>query len=274
MQKAKEAVQDSEVQLPNATFCRNFLQDPSGDPSDTSTGGGAVPPDVSCNDHNVRVESSAQANGSGGPLLQPSARVALHSNRSCSLFEMNYVHFRPASWPKGGDISEIEQMNSARPHSMSPFQRPVEGETSPPPRPNPGRPKPCSLLRCLGRLQTVPRQPGASFPFDKPVEVSRKTTESTLAGNSKAREEHSRNEAQDHWERLVLTELGDTSKRVTNLTQSRHLNLHIRQSVAGAAAGTPCKYLQPWTSWSQWTLEYGIHLVSRHMRAWPTTCTR
>ena len=72
VQKAKEAVQDSEVQLPNATFCRNFLQDPSGDPSDTSTGSGAVPPDVSCNDHNVRVESSAQANGSGGPLLQPS----------------------------------------------------------------------------------------------------------------------------------------------------------------------------------------------------------
>ena len=45
--------------------------------------------------------------------------------------------------------------------------------------------------------------------------VSRKTTASTQSekqGNSKAREEHSRNEAQDHWERLVLTELGDTSK--------------------------------------------------------------
>ena len=95
--------------------------------------------------------------------------------------------------------------------------------------------------------------------FSTRLLVSRKTTESTPAGNSKAREEHSRNEAQDHWERLVLTELGDTSKRVTNLTQSRHLNLHIRQSVAGAAAGTLCKYLQPWTSWSQWALEYGIH---------------
>ena len=48
-------------------------------------------------------------------------------------------------------------------------------------------------------------------------------------------EEHSRNEAQDHWERLVLTELGDTSKLVTDLTQSRHLNFHTRQSDAEAA---------------------------------------
>ena len=92
--------------------------------------------------------------------------------------------------------------------------------------------------------------------------VSRKTTASTQSekqGNSKAREEHSRNEAQDHWERLVLTELGDTSKLVTDLTQSRHLNFHIRQSVAGVAAGTLRKYLQHWTFWSEWALECGIH---------------
>ena len=76
--------------------------------------------------------------------------------------------------------------------------------------------------------------------------VSQKTTESAPSGDSKAREEHSRNEAQDRWERLVLTELGDTSKLVTNLTRSRHLNLHIRQSVAGTVAGTLRKYLQQW----------------------------
>ena len=36
VQKAKEAVQNSEDESPNATFCGNFLQDPSGDPSETS----------------------------------------------------------------------------------------------------------------------------------------------------------------------------------------------------------------------------------------------
>ena len=81
------------------------------------------------------------------------------------------------------------------------------------------------------------------------------TTESTLSGNSEAREEHSRNEAQDHWEHLVITKLGDTSKLVTELTQSQDLNFHIRQSVARAAAGTLRKYLLRWTSWSGFALE-------------------
>ena len=93
--------------------------------------------------------------------------------------------------------------------------------------------------------------------------VSRKTTASTQSekkqGHSKAREEHSRNEAQDHWERLVLTEIGDISKLVTDLTQNHHLNFQIRQSVVGVAAGTLRKYLQHWTFWSEWTLECGIH---------------
>ena len=51
--------------------------------------------------------------------------------------------------------------------------------------------------------------------------VARKTITSIQKdkqGNYKAREEHSRNEAQDHWERLVLTELGNTSKVITSLT--------------------------------------------------------
>ena len=67
------------------------------------------------------------------------------------------------------------------------------------------------------------------------------------------------NEAQDHWENLVLTELGDTSKHVTDLTQSQHMNLHIRQRIAGAAAGTLRKYLQHETFWSEWALECGIN---------------
>ena len=37
------------------------------------------------------------------------------------------------------------------------------------------------------------------------------------------------------------------------------MNLHIRQSIAGAAAGTLRKYLQHWTFWSEWALECGIH---------------
>ena len=76
-----------------------------------------------------------------------------------------------------------------------------------------------------------------SFSSARPF-VARKTTTSIQTdkqGNSIAREEHSRNEAQDHRERLLLTELGDTSKLVTDLTHSRHQNFHIRQSVAGSA---------------------------------------
>ena len=33
-------------------------------------------------------------------------------------------------------------------------------------------------------------------------------TQLEMQGGSRSREEHSRNEAQDHWEHLVLTELG------------------------------------------------------------------
>ena len=82
---------------------------------------------------------------------------------------------------------------------------------------------------------------------------------STQSKNNKIRKEHSRTEAQDHWERLVLMELGDTSRLVTNLTQSRHLNFHARQSVAEAAGGTLRKYLQQLSFWSEWALACGIH---------------
>ena len=138
----------------------------------------------------------------------------------------------------------------------------------PPPRQQPGRPTPRSLLGCLGKLQTESRQPSSlyvesSSMVQEPSLLSARPlgarkTESTRSENSTAREEHSRNEAQDHWERLVLTKLEDTTKFVTDLTQSQHLNFHIRQSVAGAAAGTLRKNIQQWTFWSKWTLERGI----------------
>ena len=80
-----------------------------------------------------------------------------------------------------------------------------------------------------------------------------------VGDGSRSREEHSRDEAQDHWEHLVLTELGDTSKLVTDLTQSQHMNLHFRQRIAEAAAGTLRKYLQHETFWSEWALECGIN---------------
>ena len=54
-------------------------------------------------------------------------------------------------------------------------------------------------------------------------------------------------------------ELGDTSKLATDLAHSRHLNFHIRQSVAGAAAGTLRKHLQRWSFWSEWALECDTH---------------
>ena len=78
--------------------------------------------------------------------------------------------------------------------------------------------------------------------------VSQKTTVSV-----------SRAEAQNHWERLVITKLGDTSRPVTDLTKSWHLNFHIRLSVAEAAARTLCKHFQQWTSWCEWALEHGNH---------------
>ena len=56
--------------------------------------------------------------------------------------------------------------------------------------------------------------------------------------NAQAREEHRSNEAQDHWERVVLTKLGHTSRLGRELTQNQHLNFHISQSVAGAARHT------------------------------------
>ena len=59
--------------------------------------------------------------------------------------------------------------------------------------------------------------------------------------------------------RMVLTELGNTSKIVTDLTKSQHLNSHIRQSVAGAAAGTLRQYLQQWTFSAEWAQECVLH---------------
>ena len=117
----------------------------------------------------------------------------------------------------------------------------------------------------------------SSLSSTRPL-VSRRTTPSTqleMQGSSRSREEHSRNEAQGHRERLVLTELGDTSKLVTDLTQSQHMNLHIRQSIAGAAAGTLRKYLQHWTFWSEWALECGtLTLVSWPSQTWPIFCMK
>ena len=57
----------------------------------------------------------------------------------------------------------------------------------------------------------------------------------------------------------MLVELGDTSKLATDLVRSRHLNFHIRQSVARPAAGTLRKHLQQWSFWSEWALECDIH---------------
>ena len=92
--------------------------------------------------------------------------------------------------------------------------------------------------------------------------VSRRTPFKYPVGKTwklKSTWEHSRNKAQDHWQRLVLKELGHTSKLVTDLTQSWHLNSHIRQSVPGTAARTLRKYFQHWTFWFKSTLECGIH---------------
>ena len=70
----------------------------------------------------------------------------------------------------------------------------------------------------------------------------------------------------------MLTELGDTSKLVTDLTQSQHMNLHIRQRIAGAAAGTLRKYLRHETFWSEWALECGIDLGQLASQTWPIPC--
>ena len=58
---------------------------------------------------------------------------------------------------------------------------------------------------------------------------------------------------------MVLAERGITSRIVTDLTESQRLGSHIRQGVAGAAAGTLRQYLQQWTFWAEWAQECGLH---------------
>ena len=110
-----------------------FQQDPSGEQSGTSNRSGAFPPDDICNDDNVLQcliprdggERSTQTSGSGGPLLLSGSRAALHSDRSRSPFQDHSFQFRPASWPKGGDFSNITLTKSERPLCRGPFQRPL-----------------------------------------------------------------------------------------------------------------------------------------------------
>ena len=107
-------MQDQDLNLedecsPDATLCRD-----SRDPF---------------NDLTVKVHTFTQVSSSGGSLLRPKARAALRADRSRPPFQVSFVHFRPMWWPKGSDFG------LQRPHHVSPFQRPVEGQALPPPRP-------------------------------------------------------------------------------------------------------------------------------------------
>ena len=102
----------------------------------------SYPLDVICNDHTVKVCRNTLASCSGGPLLPPKARAALHEDRSRCPFQVSFVHFRLMSISRKTTLSKLP-----RPHGVNPFQRPVEGQPLPPPRPTPGRPMPRSLLR-------------------------------------------------------------------------------------------------------------------------------
>ena len=195
-----------------------------------------------------------QVSSSGGSLLPPNPRVALGADRCRSPFQVSVVHFRPSSWPTGSDISKTKLLGLPRPHGVSPFQRLVEGQPLPPP----------------GRFL----HGAAVFLVFITSAVPQMTIASPSAGSSEAREEHSRNGAQDLWVRLVFTELGDTSGLVANWTQSRHLNFQIRQCVPGAAAGSLRKFLQQmvflgWMGPGTWDSP-----ASRLKQIWPTTCMK
>ena len=136
------------------------------------------------------------------------------------------------------------------------------------PRPQPGRTITRSLLRCPWQTSNgdttnfestrgkFEHGSGASFTSDTP----QKTTESTLSGNSKARQEHSRKEAQDHWERLVITKLGDASKLVMDLTQSWHLNLFTFAAASlGPQLGHSASTFSNGRPGLNGLLEYSIH---------------
>ena len=62
-----------------------------------------------------------------------------------------------------------------------------------------------SCHRCLPPVEG--RDLGDSFAFATSGGFSEDDRKHPLSGNSKAREQHSHNEVQDHWERLVITEL-------------------------------------------------------------------
>ena len=125
-EKAKTAVQHNALSLeddsvPDSTPCQE-----SSDPFVSSVNGESSSPDIICDDHTGKVHRSIQVS-LGGPLLPPKARAALRSDRSRSPFQVGVVHFRPMSWPKGGEISKTELLKLPR------FQRPVEGQPVPPP---------------------------------------------------------------------------------------------------------------------------------------------
>ena len=129
----------------------------------------------------VKLEEIPRQFPQEAPCFCQAQERRLHRTEVAHLFQVHIVHSRPASCPKGGDISKIKLTKSMCPHSMGPFQRPVEGQSLPAPRPQPRRPTPRSLLRCPGRLPnratTNPKSTrgkfeyvaGAFFAFDTPV---------------------------------------------------------------------------------------------------------
>ena len=149
-----------------------------------------------------------------------SPRTSLALDRTRSPFLANMVEFRPTSRPKGGDISRGTLTKPPRSHRVSAFQRPVEGQHVATSTTATGTPNATQHLGPV-RPQTELRQPPSRARFSGSSEDDRKhlfLKFESAGGTSPHRGIGP----------LGAPDLGHTSKLVANLTQSRHMNLHIR----------------------------------------------
>ena len=160
-----------------------------------------------------RVTRSTQTRDPGGP--PPISRATAASDWSRSLCQIQTIRLRLLSWPKGGDSARFEMPKTTRPHSALPFQRPDEG--------NQDVPRLTATYVALAdsrqyrfhsqistwtiwtcRNSLCPRH-ARSNPLSstRPL-VSRRTPFKYPVGKTwklKSTWEHSRNKAQDHWQR-------------------------------------------------------------------------
>ena len=132
------------------------------DKLETSSRSGASPPVITLRD---QIRRCTQTRCLGGLALPPRATIV---DRSRSPLQVHLVHFRPVSWPKGGDSSKIS-MIKARPFNRSPFQCPVEGQLFNTTQPLARAWQTSSRATTSLKRGKCEQDSGALFPFHMPV---------------------------------------------------------------------------------------------------------